>query len=282
MRTKSVGGKDYRIDICDNCSYAFVNPRPSFEFLMKFYAENGHSDGGDIREILDFDQVLVSEKSSPNSTLDAARIVGTVLRLNSGVPAGQFLDVGCGYGFFSRAAIDAGFTVTALELALRERGIAKANTGLDALPCSFEDFPDDSGPFDVILMSQVLEHARDVNDWIAKSKDLLGDNGLLVLALPNLQSIFRMIMQENEPYICPPAHLNFFNPKNLSTLLRRHGFTVEKIQWVSRLPVSSFEKRLPSFCKPLLPLVEMASNGLLSTIDAMRLGMMINVYARKQ
>ena len=105
--------------------------------------------------------------------------------------------------------------------------------------------------------------------------------GIIAIALPNFGSIFRMIMQENEPYICPPAHLNFFNPNSLSKVLENYGFRVEAIEWVSRLPEKTFEKRLPRFGKPLLPIIHSISTVSLRGIDALHLGMMINVYGRK-
>ncbi len=139
----------------------------------------------------------------------------------------------------------------------------------------------DSESLCVVFMSQILEHALDVNLWIKKSRDFLVDDGILAIALPNYGSIFRMIMQENEPYIYPPAHLNFFNPDSLSRLLENHGFKVEAIQWISRIPKRTFEKRLPRLGKPLVPVINVASSASLKIIDALRLGMMINVYGRK-
>jgi 2-polyprenyl-3-methyl-5-hydroxy-6-metoxy-1,4-benzoquinol methylase len=227
--------------------------------------------------------VLSSELISPNSTTDAKRIMATLSRLEAGTDKGDrsFLDVGCGYGFFSKAAVDAGYEVKAIELARNEREIAKKNAGVEATPSSFEDFSHSKNFFDVVLMSQILEHALDVNQWIEKAHSLLREGGVIVIALPNFDSIFRRVMQENEPYICPPAHLNFFNPTSLAKLLKNHGFRVEETQWVSRLPTTSFENRLPGFIKPALPLVAAVSNATLKSMDKMHLGMIINVYARK-
>jgi len=52
----------------------------------------------------------------------------------------------------------------------------------------------------------------------SKAHTILERNGIVAIALPNLGSIFRIVMQEMEPYICPPAHLIFFNPYSLSKL----------------------------------------------------------------
>ncbi len=272
---------DYNIDLCQSCGFAFVNPRPSLSFLMEYYSNFGHGHGNNASEKHNLETILFTEENDPNSTLDAKRMIRSIKSLTEDVSGNSFLDVGCGYGFFSKEAMDAGFDVIALELAETERGIANAMTGLNPAACSFEDFDYPSESVSVVFMSQILEHALDVDLWVKKSRGLLVNDGIIAIALPNFASIFRMIMQENEPYICPPAHLNFFNPNSLSCLLEKNGFKVEAIQWVSRIPKRTFEKRMPKFGKPLLPIINTLSSLPLKIIDALHFGMMINVYGRK-
>jgi SAM-dependent methyltransferase len=248
---------------------------------MNYYNSFGHGHFDTGGEAPNHGSVLAQEQSDPNSTIDAKRLIKTIKSLVKNCTSNRFLDVGCGYGFFSKEALDAGFDVVALELAENEREIAKEMTGLSPAASSFEEFECDPESLGVVFMSQILEHALDVNLWIKKSRDFLVNDGILAIALPNYGSIFRMIMQENEPYICPPAHLNFFNPDSLSKLLENHGFKTEAIQWISRIPKRTFEKRLPRLGKPLLPVINVASSASLKIIDAFRLGMMINVYGRK-
>jgi len=280
-RVKSVGSDKYNLDLCESCGYCFVNPRPSLQFLINYYSSFGHGHFDTGREAPDLKSVLAQEQNAPNSTVDARRLIKTIKSLVKNSESNRFLDVGCGYGFFSKEALNAGFDVVALELAKNERTIAKEITGLNPAATSFEEFECTPESLGVVFMSQILEHALDVNLWIKKSRDLLVNDGIIAIALPNYGSIFRMIMQENEPYICPPAHLNFFNPDSLSRLLENHGFKIEAIQWISRIPKRTFEKRLPKCGKPLLPVINVASSASLKIVDALHLGMMINVYGRK-
>jgi SAM-dependent methyltransferase len=278
---KSVDNDKYILDLCGSCGYSFVNPRPSLQFLMNYYAsfEHGHLDTG--RKAPNLKSVLAQEQSDPNSTIDAKRLIKTIKSLVKNGNSNRFLDVGCGYGFFSKEALGAGFDVVALELAEDKREIAKEMTGISPFASSFEAFQCNPESLGVVFMSQILEHALDVNLWIEKSHDFLVNDGILAIALPNYGSIFRMIMQENDPFICPPEHLNFFSPASLSRLLENHGFKVETIQWISRIPTKTFEKRLSKLGKPLFPVINVASSASLKIVDALRLGMMINVYGRK-
>ena len=274
-RVKKVGDSQYNIDLCSSCGFAFVNPRPSFAFLLDYYASFGHIHDTSSQAVPTLQSVKLREQKDENSTIDAARIVTTIKDLLTDVNPEKLLDVGCGYGFFSKAALDSGFDVVALELAENEREIAKQMTGLTPHACSFEEFDMPAGTFSVVLMSQILEHALDMNHWMKKANNLLASGGVLAVALPNYSSIFRKVMQENEPYITPPEHLNYFSPRCLSQLFENHGFKVEAILWVSRVPKKAFEKRLPAVARPLLPVVALGASVALKAIDALKLGMII-------
>jgi SAM-dependent methyltransferase len=277
-KVKKVGGETYRLDRCGPCGYAFVNPRPTMEFVKHYYVSGSPTGGNPPSNLI---CALKQERDYPNSTIDAARMITTIKSLTSKSKNKRFLDVGCGEGFFSREALFAGFNVYALELAAKARRITKELTGIDAVNVPFEEFECAAGSMGVVLMSQVLEHALDVNAWIKKAYDILADGGVIAIALPNFGSLFRMVMQENEPYICPPDHLNFFSVNNLSRLFKNNGFKVELTQSVSRLPIRAFEKRLPSYATALLPIINIASIASLATIDAFGVGIMINAYGRK-
>ena len=104
-------------------------------------------------------------------------------------------------------------------------------------------------------------------------------DGVLAVALPNFDNLFRYILGKNEPYIIPPEHLNYFNASNLTKLMAGHGLSVEKTQWTSRVTPSAIEKLpLGKIAKPVMtPLVGIG----LSLIDLMRLGIFVTIYARK-
>ena len=280
--TKKIDSVLYTIDLCKSCGFAFVNPRPNLDFLMEFYSLEGQ--GKNKNEVSTLASIVDQEKNYPNSTIDAKRMIDMVCKLlnqSESTVEYKLLDVGCGYGFFSHEALKNGFEVTALELAAIERKIATQMTGLIPVAKSFEDFQYDGQLYDVVLMSQILEHAFDINLWMTKAYNILKPNGLISIALPNYMSIFRKIMQSNDPFICPPAHLNFFSRKSLSLLLSNHKFKICSVQYVSRIPKNSIQKRLERFGKILPNLISNSVPVMLKGIDSLRLGMIINIYAKK-
>src|SRR5262245_20764691 len=85
----------FEIHRCRDCASGFVLPRPTWEFLEKFYAgydygrdRNGHWPHS-IKERLA--QILEEERLFPNSTVDAKRIAADCRGLAVGT---RFLDVG--------------------------------------------------------------------------------------------------------------------------------------------------------------------------------------------
>jgi 2-polyprenyl-3-methyl-5-hydroxy-6-metoxy-1,4-benzoquinol methylase len=280
-RIKRACGTDYRIDRCRTCGYAFVNPRPSLRFLKALYASAGHDPLG-ASPAPNLASILTDEAYDPGTTLDARRMLETVTSLVGDGSGRAFLDIGCGYGFFAREALRAGFDVTALEMADRERAVASGLTAQRPVPCPFEEFERPAGSFSVVLMSQVLEHAFDVGGWVGRASRLLAPGGIVAVALPNFGSLFRRLLQEREPYVMPPMHLNHFSPNNLVRLLAKHALEVEVVQHVSRIPRRSWDRRLPGPFRRLSPIAHRFATLPLRLIDGLGLGMMINVYGRKR
>lgn len=281
-RAKDTPVGRFAIDRCVACGFAFVNPRPGLDFLMRFYATSGHRrDAPDAGASLE--SVLQSEAEFPNSTLDARRMVQTIRSLlpERAMRTAAFLDVGCGYGFYAREAVATGFKVSAIELASAERSIARSIAGIDALDVPFEQFEAQSGQFSVILMSQILEHALDVQAWLTKANRLLCDDGLIVIALPNFGSLIRRMLQDNDPFVTPPAHLNYFDQSNLGRLLTHSGFTVRCVQHVTRIPPDAFRKRLRRFGAPIVAAANSLGHLAARAMDLAGVGMMITLYASK-
>lgn len=246
---------------------------------MHFYSEIGQARVGPKS----VDEVLKHERDYANATLDAKRMLSTIVHLVENQPPNapkRLLDVGCGYGFFSKEALRQGFEVHSLEVSSNQRAIAEQMTRLKPIPLSFEDFAGGEGTFRAILMSQVLEHALDVRAWVQKAYRLIARKGVLAIALPNFGSILRLVLQERDPYICPPEHLNFFNARSLSTLLGKQGFVVQDIQWISRIDPNVVFRRIP-LTRLVGSGIRLPLNAMLSLIDLLHVGMMINIYAQK-
>lgn len=261
----------FQIDRCSSCGFAFVNPTPSDEYIVDFY-KSSDKQGRSTHSSLE--DVLADEARYPNATLDGERIAARIKRLTK--KSGRLLDVGCGYGFFSKAAKDAGFEVDCLEIADVERRIATDYLGRSPVATTFELFQS-SEKYDAAIFSQVLEHAREPLNWMRKMRDLSSPAAVVAIALPNFSALTTDLLGAKDPYVIPPAHLNYFSPDNLTRLLERAGYQVEEIETVSRIPKRTFERR---FGRAIANIAFPLSGLALGAIDVVKKGIMLNVYAR--
>ena len=73
-RTKSTPYGKFNIVRCNRCDFAFVNPRPTQEFITNYYSDFGHS------ELMpkSLNEVLRREHEFPDSTVDAKRMIKTI------------------------------------------------------------------------------------------------------------------------------------------------------------------------------------------------------------
>jgi 2-polyprenyl-3-methyl-5-hydroxy-6-metoxy-1,4-benzoquinol methylase len=137
------------------------------------------------------------------------------------------LDIGSGYGFFSRAAMREGFKVTAINPGEWENDIFEKLNGFRPIPKLFEDINFGDEKFSLVIMSHVLEHLRDPLAILARIKNLLDPQGVVAIAVPNFNSLLVKILgTKDNSCLLVPDHLTYFSKKGLLTLLERAGFKV--------------------------------------------------------
>lgn len=144
-----------------------------------------------------------------------------------GIYNGKLLDVGAGYGWVSEYFHEHGFSVTPLEPNPIYAQTIEQKTGLTVMRSFFESWAPEQavlGTFDVVIMTQVIEHVLHPHILFEKTRQLLRHGGLLMLSTPNFDSLLIKILKEQEGHICPPEHLNFFTPKSLRLLGSRYGY----------------------------------------------------------
>lgn len=275
----------YDIFRCSACGHGVVCPAPGQDVIEQLYSK--HSYG--MHKIGNKNPValLEQEKLFPNATLDADRMLrqAEVLLQSTGrrLETIRMLDVGCGYGFSAKLARERGFEVTALEVSSSGREITSKIAGIDPLPVSFEDY-DPSSEFDVVLMSQVIEHMRDINLCVAKAHKMLANRGILILAMPNFNNIIRVLFGARDPYVRPPMHLNYFTPASSRALLKRHGCDAVRIAGVSRLGSHSLVKHLGLnlHAVRLIRLIRVLQDFPFLVCGLLGFPIMLNVHGQKQ
>lgn len=149
------------------------------------------------------------------------------------VPAGKLLDVGCGGGRFLNRIKKRGWQVEGSDFDAQATRKVTARYGIkthvgDLLQCAL---PADS--FDVITMSQTIEHLYAPEMTLRECLRILKPGGLLVMTTPNCASIgareFGALWRGWEA----PRHLQLFTVASLQRLTRHAGFEVTEARTYS-------------------------------------------------
>ena len=158
----------------------------------------------------------------------------------------RLLDVGAATGEFVNEARKTGIDATGIEPSLKACQRAKERYGIDLIQGDFLVL-DINERFDVIHMHHVFEHFLEPGKCLERVRDLLNDNGLFVLEVPNQFDNIYMDLRilKRKPFsVYSVHHPYFYSPNAITTLLIRYGFEVENLKtWKSYLKGKS--RRIP-------------------------------------
>ena len=201
---------------CAGCGLVFLRPRPSPAELGSFYPDTYYP----------LDQQPTREARAVAEGL-LARIIGW--RREHQLQAPSLLDIGCGTGLFLHLAREAGLQVRGIELSESAVAYARMNYGLDVHHGTLEntDLPDQS--FDIVTMWHVLEHLPDPVAALRRVARALKPDGLLLLGVPNFDSIEARIFGRRWYSLDAPRHLYQFTPRTMATVLNAVGLMPRRI-----------------------------------------------------
>jgi SAM-dependent methyltransferase len=157
-----------------------------------------------------------------------------LLRLRQFIASGRLLDVGCGIGYFVKAARDAGYEAEGLEL---DEDTAAHGRELWELPIRSGTLSSLEAPqsaFDAVTFWQAFEHMQQPREVLERVRALLNPAGVLVIAVPNFSSLQSALFRSHWYHLDLPRHMFHYNPENLSAVVSRHGFRVDQIHFHSR------------------------------------------------
>ena len=111
-----------------------------------------------------------------------------------GTPGGRVLDVGCGTGFLLENLAGRGYSGVGIDLspesvALAQERLERLGVAdrLEAIVGSAYEPPE--GPFDLIALTDVLEHLEDPRACLRALREVMAPGGLLVISTPNRRSL---------------------------------------------------------------------------------------------
>jgi SAM-dependent methyltransferase len=189
---------------------------------------------------------------------------------------GKLLEIGCAYGFFLQEA-KAHFDVYGVEMVqaavdfCHQAGLRQVQQGAIT-----EDYLRQHGPFDAIVLLDVIEHIDAVADTAALLTRYLSPNGVILVTTGDWSSIGARLTGAKWRLMTPPLHLWFFTPKSLSLMFGNLGLRNTHIShpWKTvpfELVLSQGLSMLGIRWRPLLPEVFRKAGIPANMFDAMRM-----------
>lgn len=189
--------------VCARCGVATTDPWPSDAELDAAYAGSYRPAGGRF--------------SGPGDALLRRSRGALARRIDRIAPPGRVLDVGCGEG----ALLDA------LAVAGRESlGLERASARADVRDVDVEQI---EGQWAAVVFWHSLEHLRAPGRALDHAARLLAPGGVLVVALPNADSLQARAFGDRWLALDLPRHLVHVPARALVARLGAAGLTVERV-----------------------------------------------------
>ncbi len=168
---------------CRNCGLIYQNPRPKYDSSFvhdayEYYAE------GIIKDIANPCEFV--ERESLREQNDD--LIQEILLYDKQRTA--ILDVGCYIGTFLFQATKHYPIAYGVDVSSLMSDYVETHIGINVFRDKFEELQIEQ-KFSCINMSHVIEHIPNPKDWLAQSKKLLVDKGVLVISVPNMLSLTR-------------------------------------------------------------------------------------------
>lgn len=217
----------------DKYGYRHLDPIPTDAELSEFYQSDYPellADGelaDDVSRLLQNDEAAKREREWRRTTWysDYLHIIEDI---DSDV--NNVLDIGCGTGEFLSFIEDQGYDPVGLEPSGRI-GEAARRKGLEVHETTAEEFASSNeANFDLVTMFNVLEHVPNPSEVIQACGELLSEDGILVVKVPNEFNPFQIAAQEaldlDQWWVEAPTHIFYFDFNSLGNLLSDNGFEI--------------------------------------------------------
>jgi len=267
----NISKTNYNILRCKNCGLVYTNPRLDPEEFVKFYspAYYGSNKDSKTREKYQLDKIKKVERFKKS---------------------GKILDIGCGSGDFLLLAIEKGWEAYGIEISKEVTENLRKILGSNIFVGKSENAPFQEEYFDVITLWHVLEHLVSPLNVIRKIRWWLKKNSLLIVAVPNFNSLQSRLFKEKWFHLDMPRHLYHFTPSVLGRKLEEEGFKVKRINFFSW--EHNWAGIYSSICRDLLNKTDLFSKVLRRNIyysskilawleSALKKGGTFEIYAQK-
>ncbi len=250
--------------LCENCDVLFIDPMLA-DRLSDIYPRNYYSFARSRRSLA----VLAKEWLDKIGFRKLLReLPGSELSL---------LDIGGGTGWLLdlMKSVEPRITATSIVDLDKDAGMRAEQAGHCYYRGRFED-TDPVGPFDLILMLNLIEHVADPRAILLKAKSLLKPTGRVLIRTPNFDALdARLFRHRSWAGYHTPRHFILFRRESIERLCTECGFQIAKFTYTQGAPfwsvsileelrklgLVSISAQRPAIYHPLIPLLQIGAAG---------------------
>lgn len=236
--TRSVGkGRDFEYNSCANdwvytsceqCGHHYLRERPTLDMLSTIYPSNYGNYSNSAKPGLAFRLKALMERQSYAKLLPAS--------------IKSVYDIGCGDGRLLdviKTALPGVSRLSGCEISeIAAAGAFKRGYKVDIGDYDSVDAP--KNVWDAIFMIQVIEHVPDPRSALVKAREMLTQDGLLVVETPSTECWdFKLFHKRYWGGFHFPRHFNLFKRGNLERLMQECGLEpisysvkLQPVHWV--------------------------------------------------
>ena len=207
---------------CALCGYRHVVPLPSEDDLQDTYAKEYYRD----------EKPTYLSHASEDYQWAALAFQDRLETFKEHLASDRrrLLDIGSGPGYFLKYASDCGWNAEGIEPS-QQAAAHSQGLGLKVQQAFFgPSTARGLGTFDVINMSNMLEHVPQPMALLREAVSILNDDGLVCVVVPNDYNPFQETARDKaglDPWwVVPSHHLNYFTFDSISQLMERAGLKI--------------------------------------------------------
>jgi SAM-dependent methyltransferase len=218
----------YDICYCMNCDTSFADPLIIEDKTYEYIYKEGSNTPGYQRYYWYRDKVktFIKPLFFLSQVEDVYWGVQEYLIQNKN-PEIKILEVGCGLGYLTYSLNKANYNTVGLDISLNAIEKARQNFG-DYYECAdvFDYSVSNKKRYDVIILTEVIEHIIDPVSFIKNLLDMLTDGGEIIITTPNKDSSYNA--GEYWDTELPPVHLWWFSTKSFHSIAKRCNLNLDQ------------------------------------------------------
>lgn len=215
---------DFNFYFCNRCNVAFIENKIRKDLMADLYGiyyVTGNSD----RENLGFIRKIMIKFGLYEIIIN--KLGGNKILLASAKNGSRVLEIGSGFSektkdlIIKKQLVWKGLEVDKDAIRkIKQAGLECYHGTIDTIEIKEK--------FDIVILSQAIEHQYDINSFFSACKKLLNPGGIILFITPNLDSIYRKKYGDSWINWHAPYHNILLSRKGLRKISKKHGYEIEK------------------------------------------------------